>query len=75
MAACKSCGAKIRWAKSVSTGKMIPLDPTPADGGKFGLIIEPGDSVPLAVAAQPHHSLRYDRHSASCPFAGQHRRR
>jgi hypothetical protein len=56
-------------------GKLIPLDAEPVADGKFGLIVEPGDKPDLAVAAQDHHNLRYDTHFATCPMAGQARKR
>lgn len=69
---CKFCSAEIVWAKTWK-GKMIPLDPKPTPGGKFGLIL--GGEVPTAVAAQDHHQLRYDSHFATCPYADRARRR
>ena len=71
---CRSCNAPVRWAKTTK-GKLIPLDPSPVPGGKFGLVLQGDDSPPLAVAAQDHHQLRYDTHFATCPHARSHRTR
>jgi hypothetical protein len=69
---CGSCGAPIRWAKTVA-GRNIPLDTEPVPGGLLYLDGDiarfvDNDTTPLDI-------VRYDAHFASCPHADQHRRR
>lgn len=80
MSDCRSCGAPIRWAVT-ATGKRIPLDPEPVDGGNV-LLHEPidgGESIATVVGKAPAPSLfgddapRYVSHFATCPNADQHR--
>jgi hypothetical protein len=78
---CRSCGAAIRWAVT-ATGKRIPLDPEPVDGGNI-VIDNSGPHGPIATvvgkATQPglfgDDSPRYVSHFATCPNADRHRRR
>ena len=83
MSRCNSCGHAITWARSLSTGKRIPInaeeDPTGnvVLSGKIGV-----DGVPIAIVAGartigqlPVDAVRYRSHFATCPHAGSWRRR
>ena len=37
MGTCRSCGAGIRWARTLK-GKAIPLDPSPVDDGNLVVV-------------------------------------
>ena len=65
---CKSCGARIEWAMTAK-GSRIPLDPGSHPDGNINLgpdgvahIVGTGNGVRIS-------------HFATCPNAGQHRRR
>lgn len=72
---CRShrCGAPIIWARSMATGKLMPVDAEPvADGnivltedllGEITAVIEPGATAP-----------RHKSHFATCPDADRFRR-
>ena len=72
MAFCKSCGAKFDWYQVAETGKWMPVDSEPSPDGNVRIdvvankasVVEPGS----------HHVL-YLSHFATCPKAGEHRRR
>lgn len=67
---CRSCKAKIRWAKT-ATGKAIPLDAEPVADGNMVL----ADGVAM-VCTNPEimpTSPRYKTHFATCPNASKHR--
>ena len=49
MAACSSCGATIRWART-SSGKAIPLDAEPDEGGNLLAVDREGVTLPADVA-------------------------
>lgn len=73
-ARCRSCGAPIRWERTVND-KPIPLDPEPVetgnlairDDGKLYAISEGQGTLDLGVP-------RYVTHFATCPNASEHRR-
>lgn len=79
MAACRSCGAAIVWART-ERGKKMPIDVEPYTGdddrGLFVLRERDHSGGPLAIAAwgldgtEPH----YRSHFGTCPNASQHRR-
>jgi hypothetical protein len=77
MPECSSCGAPIRWAKTIK-GVGIPLDPEPSPRGNV-VISEEGAALvynsPGAVAARYEGEPRYLSHFATCPNADQHRKR
>jgi hypothetical protein len=84
MSRCRSCDAEIVWAVTDS-GKRIPVDAEPVDGGNVLLSdrgVQAGPRTPLATAVgkrvQPSlfgdDSLRYTSHFATCPHADTHRR-
>lgn len=78
---CKSCGSPVRWARSKSSGKNLPLDPEPNPNGNLGIVEAqhpPGSSMALpVVAVNPTKALtnyRYLSHFVTCPNADQHRK-
>jgi hypothetical protein len=73
---CRSCGAPIVWAVTV-TGHRMPVDADPGRGGTVTLRDRPGLS-PIALvvgAAPPGAPLRHRPHFASCPHADDWRSR
>jgi hypothetical protein len=80
---CKSCGQPIRWAKSFTTGKRIPLNTTPTDTGNLGVVAwdeQPGTFALPLVAINPSTGsavtpYRYTSHFANCPQADKWRKR
>jgi len=74
-AQCGSCGAPIRWERTVND-KPIPLDPEPVDDGNLGIrddgkVYHLGDPEKGAL---PIDVPRYKTHFATCPNAASHRR-
>ena len=70
---CKSCGAVVRWAKTVK-GNNIPLDPTSTNDGNMILL----NGIAYVVSANykkehPDESF-YVTHFATCPNAKRHRK-
>jgi hypothetical protein len=63
---CKSCGAEVIWALT-STGRPMPIDATPVEGGNLVLSLLDGKRVVSVVAAGP--GLRHRPHFATCPDA------
>lgn len=69
MSMCKSCGARLLWARSAATGAAIPLNPTPIIGGNLELT----DGVARVV--KPHPAVKlYVSHFATCAQADAHRK-
>lgn len=81
MSACRSCGAAVVWAVT-GTGKRLPLDAEPVDGGNVLLAPAAPGQTPLATVVgkrgQPSifgdDGPRYTSHFATCPQADAHRR-
>lgn len=86
MSACASCKAKVKWVVVKKSGKRMPIDPEPVDGGNvevvgsrvdgdFGrcelVIVHPKGSLPMPGMGKD----RFRSHFASCPNADHHRRR
>lgn len=79
---CRSCAAPIAWAVTVK-GRRMPLDRDPvADGNVTVDGPLDGPSPPMAtvhpagqVPLDDGDGARYVSHFATCPNAGQHRRR
>lgn len=68
MSACRSCGARVLWARTLTTGKAIPLNPEPKAGGNLQL----KDGVARYV--QPSRTIKfYVSHFVDCPNANGHR--
>lgn len=75
-AVCRSCGAAIRWERTVND-KPIPLDPEPREDGNLAIRDDgkvyhftEGQGV---IAFDPGFPL-YVAHFATCPNASEHRR-
>ena len=60
---CQSCGAPIRWAKTVS-GRRIPLDPQPTASGNVLLL--DGVATAVALVDQTAEAPLYVSHFATC---------
>lgn len=65
MATCRSCGAKIRWVTSVSSGKQLPLD----EESKKRFIIQ-GNAGQECVLVPT-----FVCHFTTCPNAPDHKKR
>lgn len=83
---CTSCDAEVRWVVMPS-GALMPVDPHPVVDGTIVITTDTvgtlaGNTWPRAIVTkrgQPDlfdgDQPRYTSHFATCPFAGQHRRR
>ena len=62
MAACKSCGAPCRWAKSRRTGSFMLLDQDPIPGGNINLLDgrDYADGIARAVVVSPGSPVEDD---------------
>jgi hypothetical protein len=72
-AACRSCGAPIRWERTVND-KPIPLDPEPVADGNLG-IRDDGKVYHVGEGSLDLGEPRYKTHFATCPNATEHRKR
>lgn len=82
--ACRSCGAPIRWGTNGATGKPIPIDAAPdpqrgnvsayqdATSGKTILTVL---TAPKAAAMRAADVPLHLSHFATCPHAGQWRKK
>jgi len=70
MAFCKGCNATIEWHKT-SEGKNIPLDPDPHPEGNLTFDAR----LRVVVAARGSKPKMYRSHFATCPKAGEFRKR
>lgn len=77
MSTCKSCGARIMWAKTVA-GKSIPLDVKPVAGGNIELRLPPPAKRAYEVRAHvvtPSPDVhRHVSHFVTCPNSAEHRK-
>lgn len=79
MAACRSCGAQIRWAVT-DKGKRIPLDWEPDAEGNVLLVLDETALEMVALVDRKDRPIaglagqRYFSHFKTCPDAAQHRR-
>lgn len=73
---CKGCGAPVRWVESVKNDKAMPIDPLPHPNGNLRLERR-GHGVLAHVVPKsaPRPERAYRTHFATCPAAGQMRRR
>jgi hypothetical protein len=69
MAACRSCGAPIFWARVATSGSSMPVNEKPDPKGN--LILRNGE-VRVQTKRDPA-GLRYLSHFATCPKAKEHR--
>jgi len=60
---CRYCGAQILWLRSVSTGKIAPIDAHTREGGN---VLVDFERETYAVAPAPP-SVAYTNHFATCP--------
>lgn len=80
MSACATCRAPIVWAYTPS-GKRIPLDAEHTDDGlrpvtsPQGNLVATGEEILGAVVVRVEQGGRFVSHFATCPDAGQHRRK
>jgi hypothetical protein len=82
-ATCRSCGAPMRWAESLTTKKQMPLDVEPTETGNIGVVewVERPSRLPLPIVAYNPSTgtqatpYRYTSHFATCPQAAQWRKR
>lgn len=73
---CKACGAPVLWVESVKNEKPMPVDPLPHPKGnllleKFGA----GILAHVIPKSAPRPARAHRPHFATCPAAGQMRRR
>jgi hypothetical protein len=79
-ATCRSCNAPVIWARSASSGRLMPVDREPVDGGNVLVTRGPSGFTATVVGKQPQPNLfgddgpRYTSHFATCPNADTHRR-
>jgi hypothetical protein len=77
VSACKSCGASVIWVEVRSSGKRMPLCPTPSAHGnvrklEHGGLADVLNGMELAEA-RVRKELLFTSHFASCPAAKGHR--
>lgn len=80
MAACRSCGAAVKWAM-MAKGKKMPIDPRPDERGNLVLEADMGPGgasvkwrVRVVRLPQDAGATRYISHFATCPNSRRHRR-
>lgn len=75
MSTCRSCGAEIRWVRSATTGKPMPLDPEKVKGGNVEVIVKLGETEETAkILWRDPERVAYVSHFATCPNAAKHRK-
>jgi hypothetical protein len=75
VSACRSCRAPIRWERTKS-GKAIPLDVEPNDGGNVVLVDGVAQVLgPIDVALLAADAVRYMPHHATCASVDEWRNR
>lgn len=69
MSACRACGAAIRWEKTATNDKAIPLDPAPTEDGN--VVLRDGRAHVLGplekLAAVANDEDLFMPHHATCP--------
>lgn len=75
---CRSCGAAVRFVTMAASGLSMPVDLKPHPEGTVR-VFAGGTAEVLGgerlTAARSHGSLLYRSHFATCPAAGEWRRR
>lgn len=79
---CRTCKAKIVWAKSSSTGRPMPMDLEPNTEGQFFMFrktdcieaVHCRERSTRAEEARTRGDKKYTCHFATCAQADQHRR-
>lgn len=73
---CKACGAPVMWVESVKNEKAMPIDPLPHPRGNVRLeALGSGLIAHVVPKSAPAPAKAYRSHFATCPAAGQLRRR
>ena len=77
MSRCKSCTAEVFWARTAS-GKLIPIDAEPVEGGNVHVVTRRVDGTPATVRVAKEELVHpgydtYVSHFATCPSANEHR--
>jgi hypothetical protein len=70
---CSSCERPIIWAKT-DTGKWMPLDYDPDEGGNVFFFLDFTCKVGRQTDQTPQFATRHFSHFATCPNAKDHRR-
>lgn len=73
---CKTCKAEVIFAKMI-TGKWMPVDRDPVDGGNIQLVLTaagPVAHVKSTAALDAEGVSKYISHFVSCRDAAQHRK-
>ena len=75
-ARCKSCGARIIWAVSATTGALMPVDFAPSEHGTIALEPDGNEWVGRSVRSDEARTglVLRKSHFATCPNGAQHRR-
>lgn len=77
MSNCRSCGEEIIWAKSIVSGKLMPVDILPSPSGN---VLVNDNGVADVLGSESVSSCRINgvplhlSHFATCKFAWQHRK-
>jgi hypothetical protein len=74
MAKCKSCNARILWART-NDGKSMPVNHEPVPDGN--IVLRDGRAIVLTaaqLAVADDDQPRFKAHFATCPNAAQHRK-
>lgn len=73
---CRSCAAPILWTVTQKSGKKMPVDLDPVEGGNFLLVDDEDEGHILAVHksreadySESSDGFRYESHYATCPQA------
>jgi hypothetical protein len=69
---CNSCGAPIRWSRTLK-GSYMPLDAEPNPDGN--VVLYDNGTCRVLVDEWGHEGHRHTSHFATCPNAMHHRRR
>lgn len=70
---CRSCSAAIAWA-TTPTGKSMPVDVEPVDGGNVVITDGPQGLYAVVVGSHEIKQPAYVSHFATCPNAAAHRK-
>src|SRR5687768_11927283 len=76
---CRTCDAPIRWVRSQTSGKLMPVDPEPAERGSIVKVGMGTDGVAIVAYLRKGQldefddRPRYVSHFATCPDADEHR--
>lgn len=73
---CQSCKASIFFAKSATTGRLMPINADPAEDGNIVVLdgVAHTKNGDLFEEMVPDDLPRYKSHFATCPSAAKHRK-